>query len=357
MAFLVSVVKPLAYLSLPVILLRSVASASPLGRYYVRQGVYLGTLMTVAACSAVVAAGMSVVGRQYDVNHFVARTFYFLANHALGVAVEVEGEEYLDARPAVLMVNHQTMLDILVVGRLMPKHTSMTSKKSLQFTPLGPFMSMSGAIFIDRGNSARAVQSLKAAGELMRRLKISLWMFPEGTRTSSEVSDMLPLKKGGFHLAVEGGIPIIPIVTENYWRLYHKGVFDEGTIKVRVLPPISTTGLTASDIPALATRVRDQMLATLREISVVPSHTGESEKSEEKLREIVSESASQAPAEADSFPGGYHQNIPHISDPASASSASIASSYSSSTVAKSEISENGADTEEDEGMILVGRPT
>lgn len=107
------------------------------------------------------------------------------------------------------------------------------AKQSLQYTPLGPFMTMSGAIFVNRGNNARAVRSLSDAGELMKRLKISLMMFPEGTRTSSEVPDMRPLKKGGFHLAIQAGIPIIPVVTENYWRLYHKGVFDEGTIKTR----------------------------------------------------------------------------------------------------------------------------
>lgn len=117
--------------------------------------------------------------------------------------------------------------------RLMPKQTSIMAKKSLQFTPLGPFMTMSGAIFVDRGNNARAVQSLAAAGELMKRLRVSLWMFPEGTRSSSENPEMLPLKKGGFHLAIQAGIPIIPIVTENYWRLYRKGVFDEGSFKVR----------------------------------------------------------------------------------------------------------------------------
>jgi 1-acyl-sn-glycerol-3-phosphate acyltransferase len=115
----------------------------------------------------------------------------------------------------------------------MPKQTSIMAKKSLQYTPLGPFMTMSGAIFVDRGNNARAVQSLAAAGELMKRLRVSLWMFPEGTRSSSENPEMLPLKKGGFHLAIQAGIPIIPIVTENYWRLYRKGVFDEGSIKVR----------------------------------------------------------------------------------------------------------------------------
>jgi lysophosphatidate acyltransferase len=107
------------------------------------------------------------------------------------------------------------------------------AKKSLQYTPLGPFMTMSGAIFVDRGNSAHAVRSLADAGETMTKLKISLMMFPEGTRTSSEISDMLPLKKGGFHLAIQAGIPIIPVVTENYWRLYHKGVFGEGSIKTR----------------------------------------------------------------------------------------------------------------------------
>lgn len=115
----------------------------------------------------------------------------------------------------------------------MPKQTAIMAKKSLQFTPLGPFMSLSGTIFIDRGNNARAIRSIDAAGEAMRRFKTSLWMFPEGTRHMSNEPDMLPFKKGGFHLAINAGIPITPIVTENYWHMYRKGVFGSGTIKVR----------------------------------------------------------------------------------------------------------------------------
>lgn len=117
MAFLVSVLKPLAYLSLPVVLLRSIAASSPMGRYYVRQTVYVGTLMTVAACSAFIAAGMSVVGRRHDVNYMVAQVFYALASRFLELEIKVEGEEHLLARPGVLMANHQTMLDVLVMGR------------------------------------------------------------------------------------------------------------------------------------------------------------------------------------------------------------------------------------------------
>jgi len=86
----------------------------------------------------------------------------------------------------------------------------------------------------------------------MRSFRSSLWMFPEGTRTSSEVSDMLPLKKGGFHMALQAGVPIIPIVAENYWRLYHKGLFASGTIKVRgtIFPEHRGITLTGSHSPA-----------------------------------------------------------------------------------------------------------
>jgi len=117
MAFFISLMKPLAYLSLPVFLLRSIAASSPTGRYYIRQGVYVSSLVTVAACSIVVAAGMSAMGQRFDVNFVVARAFYAVTSRALDIEIEVEGEENLDQRPAVLMMNHQSMLDVLVVGR------------------------------------------------------------------------------------------------------------------------------------------------------------------------------------------------------------------------------------------------
>jgi lysophosphatidate acyltransferase len=124
------------------------------------------------------------------------------------------------------MVNHQSIVDVLVIGKLMPKQTAIMAKRSLQYTPLGPFMSLSGTIFIDRGNSASAFRSIDAAGETMKRTKTSLWMFPEGTRHLSKEVTMLPLKKGGFHLAINAGIPVTPIVCENYWHIYRKGVFE-----------------------------------------------------------------------------------------------------------------------------------
>lgn len=107
------------------------------------------------------------------------------------------------------------------------------AKRELQWTPLGPWMYMSGAIFVDRGNSTRAHKSLEDAGEQMKQEGISLMMYPEGTRHMEEVPNLLPFKKGAFHLAIQAGLPVIPVVCENYWRLYHKGVFGTGIIKIR----------------------------------------------------------------------------------------------------------------------------
>ena len=98
---------------------------------------------------------------------------------------------------------------------------------------LGQFMTFSGAVFVDRGNNAKAIRSLAAAGEAMRERATSLWLFPEGTRSMREHHDMLPFKKGAFHLAVQAGVPIVPVICENYWRLYRKGVFESGTLKIK----------------------------------------------------------------------------------------------------------------------------
>lgn len=117
MSLLLSLIKPLAYISLPVILVRQVAVSSGVGRYYARVMVYVGTLVTVASCSVVMAMGLTLLGRSTDTNYFVARTFYNIISRALDLHIRVEGQENLETCPSVLMVNHQSMLDLMVVGK------------------------------------------------------------------------------------------------------------------------------------------------------------------------------------------------------------------------------------------------
>lgn len=117
MSFLVSLIRPLAYVSLPVILVRQVAVSSTIGRYYARVIFYVGTLFTVACGSVFIAAGLTLVGRSTDTNYFVARIFYTIISRGLDLHIKIEGEEHLQTTPTVLMVNHQSILDILVIGR------------------------------------------------------------------------------------------------------------------------------------------------------------------------------------------------------------------------------------------------
>ncbi len=223
---------------------------------------------------------------------------------------------------------------------------------------------MSGTIFVDRGNNARAVSSLKAAGETMKSGGVSLYMYPEGTRHLSEDNNLLPLKKGGFHLAIQSGIPIVPIVAENYWWLYRKGFFGTGKIKVRgkylifgiehsmligvALPPIQTKGLTPEDASALSLRVREQMLEALNEISASSSSPAKTEKDSSPLATEAAETEVVAETKVDVTEGD--------SEKPSVATGAQTSTPSESGSDKARSSENGTETEEDEGMVLVGRP-
>lgn len=104
---------------------------------------------------------------------------------------------------------------------------------------------LSGTVFINRGNNKSAVASMTQAGEEMKRKKISLWIFPEGTRHNSSDLDLLPFKKGAFYLAVQckqiyctglivAGTPIIPVVCQNYNHLFDgRTRFKSGTLRIK----------------------------------------------------------------------------------------------------------------------------
>ncbi|KAL4247117.1 1-acyl-sn-glycerol-3-phosphate acyltransferase [Abortiporus biennis] len=357
------VVKPLAYVSVPVFLLHKFADVSPFARYYIRLTLYLSTLGLCSVWGAMCAVGMSLVGQRFNAHWVTARSFYYLASRAVDINVEIEGEEYLETRPAVLVANHQSMVDILVLGRVFPKRGSIMAKKELKWAPLlGQFMTLSGAVFVDRGNNAQAVRSLTAAGEAMRNNNISLWLFPEGTRSMRPYNDMLPFKKGAFHTAVNAGVPILPVIVENYWKLYRKGVFEAGTIKVKVLPPIDTTGLTAADVGTLSERVRDSMIVALKEISrPTPTPSPSNDDDEKPYISTPPHPPPSPPSQIQIQPSQQQPIIIEASSRsesrASASSTNVSEEPSSPALSRlGDNSENGVETEEDEGMVLVGRP-
>ncbi|KAK2811008.1 hypothetical protein FQN49_008495 [Arthroderma sp. PD_2] len=130
-------------------------------------------------------------------------------------------------------------------------------------------MTLSGTVFIDRANRETAFKAFDNAANLMKTKGQSVVIFPEGTRSYSREPTMLPFKKGAFHLAVKAEADIVPIVAENYSHILNvkKMQFTSGDVKVKVLPPISTKGLTTADVDSLATSTRQSMLDVMVEMA------------------------------------------------------------------------------------------
>lgn len=136
-------------------------------------------------------------------------------------------------------------------------------------------MALSKTVFIDRANRTTARAAFDGAAKTMHSERQSVFIFPEGTRSYAEKPELLPFKKGAFHLAIQAQVPIVPIVTANYSHVLNvkKKIFNPGAVDVSVLPPIPTKGLTTADVDALVKRTRDAMLDELIRLSHV-SGTG-----------------------------------------------------------------------------------
>lgn len=99
-------------------------------------------------------------------------------------------------------------------------------------------MALSGTVFIDRSNRKSAIAAFDSAVKEIKRDRKSVWIFPEGTRSYYDKPDLLPFKKGAFHLAVQAGVPIVPVVVENYTHVLRvqERTFEPGVINVKVGP-------------------------------------------------------------------------------------------------------------------------
>jgi 1-acyl-sn-glycerol-3-phosphate acyltransferase len=130
---------------------------------------------------------------------------------------------------------------------------------------MGWMMRMANDIPIERGKRESVVSALNGCRDRLSK-RVSVLIFPEGTR--SPTSELLPFKDGAFKLAVEAGVPILPIAVAGtrHCMAKHSFAFRRARAKARVLAPIPTEGLTSADIPALRDRTRDVIDSARRQL-------------------------------------------------------------------------------------------
>ncbi len=181
-----------------------------------------------------------------------------------GAKVEVHGLEHLQASEQYVFIsNHRSYLDTAALFRYAGRRIGLVGKKELLRVPvLGQGMHFVNIIAIDRSNPERALQSMEKARQVMEN-GYSFGVFAEGTRAMP--GEMLPFKKGAFHLALQTGRPIVPVAIRNTdWMMGKRtGVAYPGTIQVYVLDPISTEGKNDTDIPHLLQTTRTAIATVL----------------------------------------------------------------------------------------------
>ena len=162
---------------------------------------------------------------------------------ACGAKVKVIGAENLkDGQSYVFVSNHRSYLDTAALFRYAGKRIGLVAKKELLKVPvLGQGMSFVNIIAIDRSNPERSLASMEKAREVVRA-GYSFGVFVEGTRAMP--GELLPFKKGAFHLALQTDEPIIPVAIKNTdWMMGKRtGLAYPGEIEMHLLPPIETRG-------------------------------------------------------------------------------------------------------------------
>ena len=162
-------------------------------------------------------------------------------------------------RPFVVVSNHESFADILLISHL-PWEMKWLSKAELFRIPvMGWMMWLVGDIPVKRGFGPSAVEAMERCRRTLQQ-RVSVMMFPEGTR--SRTTELLPFKDGAFRLAIEAGVPMLPLALSGTRSALPKADwrFGRSVAEVRVLEPVETAGLTLADVPALKERVREMIV-------------------------------------------------------------------------------------------------
>ncbi len=124
---------------------------------------------------------------------------------------------------------------------------------------MGWLMHLAGDVPVKRGSGTSAIEAIARCREILSQ-RVSVMIFPEGTR--SPTAELLPFKDGAFRLAIDAGVPILPLALHGTGNALpkHDWRFGRSTAVVEVLEPVETTGLTPADVPALKDKVRIRII-------------------------------------------------------------------------------------------------
>ncbi|WP_051333550.1 1-acylglycerol-3-phosphate O-acyltransferase [Aliagarivorans marinus] len=176
----------------------------------------------------------------------------------VGIKVEVRYKTKNLPDKGVWIANHQNTYDMLTLPFALKSGVVSIGKKSLKWIPLfGQVYWLTGNILIDRQRRAKAVGTLNQAAEAIEKRNISVWMFPEGTRSYGR--GLLPFKTGAFHLAMQAKVPILPIACSSTHGQIKLNRWNNGKVIVEVGEPMDVSTWAKAEMREQIVRVHDEL--------------------------------------------------------------------------------------------------
>ena len=193
---------------------------------------------------------------------WVAKQWSKLLLFISGIPYTVNGLDHLDPdQQYVFTANHESAFDILLVYAALPHKLVFLAKTELKKIPfLGWAMVLGKHIFVDRKNHKAALASMDIAKDSLKKYPRSIMIFPEGTRSLD--GQMKPFKRGGTVLAIETGLPVVPVAICGTFDVTKKGSFNihPKTIGLVIGHPVPTTGLSIEDRNTVTETLRQQVV-------------------------------------------------------------------------------------------------
>ncbi|NMP25744.1 1-acylglycerol-3-phosphate O-acyltransferase [Rahnella sp. SAP-1] len=165
----------------------------------------------------------------------------------------------------IYIANHQNNYDMVTASSMVQPRTVTVGKKSLLWIPFfGPLYWLTGNLLIDRDNRAKAHGTISQVVEQFKKKDISIWMFPEGTRSRGR--GLMPFKTGAFHAAIAAGVPIVPICVSNTSNKIKLNRWSNGLVIIEMLPPVDTSQYGKERLRELAEHCRQMMGEKIAEL-------------------------------------------------------------------------------------------
>jgi 1-acyl-sn-glycerol-3-phosphate acyltransferase len=205
----------------------------------------------------------TLVTRSGDLMYWVGVKGLVFITRVAGMRVDVEGRENIPSGVCMFAANHTSNADAPAIVGAIPRRLAIFGRKSLFDIPIvGLAFRLAKFVPVDRGNREAALASVKQAVEYIKTGS-SFLVYPEGTRSPD--GRMQRFKKGTFVMAIEAGIPIVPVACSGAHRIMKKNslVIHPGRVTVRFGKPVEASGFTVEQRNALAQQVHDAVAVQL----------------------------------------------------------------------------------------------